>query len=69
MICALSASASVRAPVSGNFWVVSSATGACSSIPLVRTTERSMKFWSSLMLPGQSIFFNCGHHVTGNVFD
>ena len=56
MICALSESASVPAAVSGNFLVVSSATGACSSIPLVRTTDRSMKFWSSLMLPGQHNF-------------
>jgi len=54
MMCARSASASVRKTQFGVSWLVSSAIGARNSAPLVRITERSIKFWSSRILPGQS---------------
>jgi len=44
MICALSASASVWVLVSGSFWLVSSATGARSSVPSSGQRSAQMKF-------------------------
>ena len=54
MMCARSASASVRKTQFGTFWLVSSAIGARNSAPLVRITDRSIKFCSSRILPGHS---------------
>jgi len=53
IMCALSTSASLRRLAAGISCLLSSATGARSSVPLVMTTERSTKFCSSLILPGQ----------------
>ena len=53
MMCALSASASVRPMPSGSGQFVRSVTGDRSSGPVVRRTERSIKFCNSRMLPGQ----------------
>jgi hypothetical protein len=54
MMTARCASFSVLTTPSCVSWVVSSAIGARSSLPFVKITDRSIKFCSSRIFPGQS---------------
>src|SRR6266851_7974786 len=54
MMSARCASFRVRTTPSRVSWLVSSAIGARSSLPFVRITDRSIKFCSSRIFPGQS---------------
>ena len=54
MMCVRAASASVPKTPFGVSWLTNSAIGARNSAPSVRITDRSIKFCSSRILPGQS---------------